>query len=105
MTSPPTDADVEAIVRGLTSDQRETLVELAAFDDEQRLYCLNKGARPMDVSASQGRKAAVTLKQLCKKGLARLYNWAGPNERGSCRYWIEPLGLAVRNHLLSKDAS
>lgn len=82
-------SDIAALARGLTKAQREVLNELSDYPDRSK-----RGARPMDVSGSQGRYAAVVLKQLCAKGLAELYNWAGPNERGSCRYWITTIGSA-----------
>lgn len=74
----------------LTEAQREVLNELSGYRDRGQ-----RGARPMDVSGSLGRKAAKVLQQLCRKGLAESYNWAGPGERGSCRYWITARGLAA----------
>ena len=93
MTTPPD--DVARVVARLTEAQREVLRELSDYPADQGV----RGARPMDVQGSQGRYAAVVLKQLCAKRLAKLWNWAGPNERGSCLYWIEPFGLLALKHL------
>jgi hypothetical protein len=91
--------DVAAVAATLTEPQAHVLNELSDYPESAR-----RRARPMDVSCHYGRKAAPILRQLCKKGLADFYNWASaPCERGSCRYWITPAGLAVIAHLTDQE--